>query len=85
MEEKIKSISKSNYKGKIYNLEVENDPTYFAENILVHNCRSLTVPITTYEVEESGGVKIDNWNQQNAKVGRPTGFKKDNKEELINE
>lgn len=35
---KIKSIKEIPYIGKVYNLEVENDPTYTVQNILVHNC-----------------------------------------------
>jgi len=46
---KIKSIRKENVNCKVYNLEVEGNPTYYANNVLVHNCRSTLVPITKYE------------------------------------
>ena len=42
---KIKSITKQAYSGDVYNLAVEGDETYFAERILVHNCRSTLIPI----------------------------------------
>ncbi len=34
----IKEIEKTDYKGKVYNLEVENDHSYTAEFACVHNC-----------------------------------------------
>lgn len=38
---KIKKISKLNSTFDKYDLEVDNDHNYFANNILVHNCRSV--------------------------------------------
>jgi len=34
----IRKIEKKNYKGKVYNLEVENDNSYVTEFACVHNC-----------------------------------------------
>lgn len=34
---------------KLYNLAVEIDESYIANDIVVHNCRSVLVPITKYE------------------------------------
>lgn len=38
---KIKQVSKVNNQGNRYNLEIEGNNNYFANNILVHNCRCL--------------------------------------------
>jgi len=57
--------------GKIFKKgEVLLPPAHF-------NCRSTVVPVTTIEVEEAGGVVVDNWQKENSKVGRPQGFKKE--------
>lgn len=45
----IKKIEKIPYRGKVYNLAVEKDETYYANDILVHNCRSILVPIFSDE------------------------------------
>ena len=49
---KIKSIKKIPYKGFVHNLSVKNDETFFANNILVHNCRSVLIPITKEEIQD---------------------------------
>ena len=46
---KIKSISKIPHVGKVYNLAVEQDESYIVNKIVVHNCRSLLVPILSDE------------------------------------
>lgn len=46
---KIESIKKKKYSGKIYNLAIANDESYIANGIVVHNCRSVLVPITEYD------------------------------------
>jgi hypothetical protein len=46
---KIKSIKKIQYSGPVYNIGVETDHTYFVEGVLVHNCRSILVPVTKFE------------------------------------
>jgi ATP-dependent DNA ligase len=46
---KIKSIKKLNIKTTRYNLEIQDNHNYFANNILVHNCRCLTL-ITNDEI-----------------------------------
>lgn len=35
---RIKRIENINYSGLVYNLEIENDPTYIANGYIVHNC-----------------------------------------------
>ena len=34
----IKKISEQDFSGKVYNLEVENDPSYIVNGVAVHNC-----------------------------------------------
>ncbi len=52
IESAIISIVDVNYNGDVYNIGVEEDETYAAENIIVHNCRSFTVPITQIEIDD---------------------------------
>ena len=40
----IKSLREVPYAGPVYNLQVEGDPTYTVENILVHNCQFIKPP-----------------------------------------
>lgn len=42
---RIKSIKKINESFDKYDLEVEDNHNFFANNILVHNCRNLSVPM----------------------------------------
>lgn len=50
---RIKSIIKKTIKDeKLYNLAVEIDESYVANDIVVHNCRSTLTPITKYEEYE---------------------------------
>lgn len=37
------------YNGRVYNLAVKDAETYMAGNVLVHNCRSLLVAVTTQD------------------------------------
>lgn len=60
----IKSIIKRQIKDEtLWNLAVEQDESYVANDIVVHNCRSLLIPITKYEdytpSEMVGKVPID--------------------------
>lgn len=43
----VKRISKDQYKGFVYNLEVEDDNSYIVDNISVHNC------ITALEIQRA--------------------------------
>ena len=46
----IKNITKKQITNeKLWNLAVENDESYIANDIIVHNCRSTLIPITKYE------------------------------------
>jgi len=43
---RIISIKRRNIiNEKLYNLAVKEDESYIAQGIVVHNCRSLTIPI----------------------------------------
>lgn len=42
----IISIVDEEYKGNVWNLAVEEDETYLAEDVIVHNCRSVLLPVT---------------------------------------
>lgn len=47
---KIKSITKKQIENqRLYNLAVMDDESYVANGIVVHNCRSVLIPITKYE------------------------------------
>ena len=47
---KIKSISRRKIESeKLYNLAVEDDESYTANGVVVHNCRSTLIPITKFE------------------------------------
>ena len=50
---KIKSIKKIPYSGIVYNLGVDEDESYIANGIIVHNCRCFTIPLTRYETEKT--------------------------------
>ena len=39
----VKSIEKLDYPSQVYNLEVENDNSYTANNAIVHNCQDFSV------------------------------------------
>lgn len=50
----IKSIIKRKITTeKLYNLAVEVDESYLSNDIVVHNCRSVLIPITKYEEYEA--------------------------------
>ena len=79
---KIKSIRKVPYSGTVYNLGVEEDESYIANGIIVHNCRCVFVPITSVEVDrevKSGsGIEVSS---HRLPVGFPDeGFKKFDRE-----
>ena len=48
---KIKAISKVPFDGTVYNLGVEDDESYIANGIVVHNCRCILVPVTRFELQ----------------------------------
>lgn len=39
----LKEVIKTDYEGYVYNISVENDETYVANNILTHNCSAMIV------------------------------------------
>ncbi|MEW6104751.1 MAG: hypothetical protein AB1563_00060 [Bacillota bacterium] len=47
----VVSLEKQRYRGFVYNLEVEDDESYFANGFAVHNCRCTYVAKTFKEVE----------------------------------
>lgn len=44
---KIGHITITRFKGYVYNLSVEDDESYIANNIVVHNCRCMILPVTS--------------------------------------
>jgi hypothetical protein len=46
----IISIVDEECKGNVWNLAVEEDETYLAEDVIVHNCRSMLLPVTLLDV-----------------------------------
>jgi len=45
--------------GKVFNLAVEEDETYLAEGVIVHNCRSIIVPIVAGETVDEADFITD--------------------------
>ena len=73
----IKSINKKRIVNeRLFNLAVEVDESYVANNIVVHNCRSVLIPITIYESftpsETVGKQNIDDFIEENKGSGFPT-------------
>lgn len=68
------SIVEYHYKGWVYNLSVEDDETYVANGILVHNCRSSTSPVLNkrYKLDDSVNTRasrgVEGGQQVNADV-----------------
>jgi site-specific DNA-cytosine methylase len=50
----VRSIEEFQYKGRVYNMSVENDETYTANNLIVHNCKGFS----------TAGVQEDGWNKE---------------------
>ena len=64
----IEKIERRECGKPVYNLAVENDESFVADDIVVHNCRSLLVPVTV----------VDSWNGRESPTPRiepQTGFK----------
>lgn len=47
----LTSIAEYHYEGMVYNLAVEDDETYIADGVLVHNCRSTIAPVVSEEFD----------------------------------
>lgn len=75
---KIKSITKKKIENEtLWNLAVEDDESYIANGVVVHNCRSLLIPITRFQdykvdTENNFGEEISPFIEEN--IG--TGFSK---------
>lgn len=71
----IKSIIKKKISNeKLYNLAVKDDESYVANDIVVHNCRSLLIPITKYEeydtdTKANNGQNLDKFIDENIGTG----------------
>ena len=50
---KVISVSREHYKGKVYNLAVEEDETYSTEALVVHNCRRGVNPEAKFVIVKS--------------------------------
>lgn len=48
----IISIADAPYTEDVWNLAVLDDESYVAEGLIVHNCRSLLIPITAVDIED---------------------------------
>ena len=62
----IKSIIKKKVTGSLHNIAVEDDESYVANDILVHNCRSLLTTILIDERDDPDSPYYNyeaNWNQ----------------------
>ena len=46
---KIKSLSRRKCLTPVFNIAVQEDESYVANDIVVHNCLSILVPITKFE------------------------------------
>jgi hypothetical protein len=46
---KIISIKEVDFEGEVYNLEVEEDNTYCAEDVIVHNCEEPVNPMSKFD------------------------------------
>lgn len=46
---KIISIKEVYFEGEVYNIEVEEDNTYCAEDIIVHNCEEPVNPMSKFD------------------------------------
>lgn len=53
---KIKHILKEQYEGEVYNLEVEDDNSYLANNIAVHNC-------VGYDNQKAQFICMNSWSE----------------------
>lgn len=51
IEEEVTSLEEIQLEEKVYNLQVEDDESYFADGICVHNCRTTTVIAYAEEIE----------------------------------
>lgn len=74
---KIASISRKKIcSERLWNLAVEKDESYVANGIVVHNCRSMLIPITIYEEFDPdthvGKTPIDTFIEENKGKGFPT-------------
>lgn len=73
---RIKSITRKNIiDEKLYNLAVEIDESYIADDIVVHNCRSTLIPITKFEkftpTKKINGMSTDKFIEENKGKGFP--------------
>lgn len=54
---RIEKIERRPCNKPVYNLAVEEDESYVADGVVVHNCRSVLVPVTT--IDGWDGVESD--------------------------
>jgi len=72
---RIKSITKKKMTkdDRLWNLAVAGDESYIANNIVVHNCRSILVPLTIFEkwepTEKIKGMSVDAFIDENKHEG----------------
>jgi hypothetical protein len=87
---KIKDIKKLEYEGYVYNIGVEKENTYIAENIAVHNCFSFGLALLHAKNSEVLGIIPEdtkenvNFNQKSAKLMLRNRFSHTNLKKLSN-
>jgi activator of 2-hydroxyglutaryl-CoA dehydratase/intein/homing endonuclease len=69
--EPIKRIKKYNFKGKVYNLEVEEDNSYIANTLTVHNCAAGTGSFLDAQAFRLG-IPIEKFGELSLKAENPT-------------
>jgi hypothetical protein len=55
---KITKIERRSYNRPVYNLAVQDDESFYADGVAVHNCRSILIPVT----------QIDDWDGKEDKI-----------------
>lgn len=53
----IYSIKKEEYDGLVYNFEVEEDNSYTVQNVIVHNCKNISIAGKQASLEEGSGTQ----------------------------
>ena len=53
----IRDINKEEFNGTVYNIEVEEDNSYVVQNIIVHNCKNISVAGQMAGLEKGSGTQ----------------------------
>ena len=74
LQSKVGKVKRTFYDGKVYNLEVEEDNSYFAEGIAVHNCNPIDDSSSFFPQRLFKGDPVE---QYGIKLGMPREFWED--------